>query len=66
MPHELRIHRLIERLEKQKAIHLKNMQAHKKQAEFSKQSAEACLISICSLDIELLDVKTLLENEENK
>ena len=66
MPYELRIYKLIKGLEKQRATHLKNMQAHKKQAKFSKESAEACLITICALDIEILDVKELLEDEENK
>lgn len=56
-------------LERQKAIHFENMQSHKKQAEFSKQSAEACLISIVALDIEIGDLKSDLkpiQDEESK
>tara|TARA_B110000285_G_scaffold34114_1_gene36148 strand:+ start:874 stop:1074 length:201 start_codon:yes stop_codon:yes gene_type:complete len=66
MPHELRICKLIERLEKQKAIHLANMNEHKRLVEFSKQNAEACLVTIASLDIAIEDIKALLEDEETK
>ena len=66
MPYEERIYKLMLALERQKATHLKNMQEHKKQAKFSKESAEACLIAICALDIEILDVKSLLKDEENQ
>ena len=69
MPYEERIYKLMLALEKQKAIHLENMQAHKKQAEFSNQSAEACLISIVALDIEIGDLKNVIEpiqDEESK
>ena len=61
MPYEERTYKLIKGLEKQKATHLKNMQAHKKQAKFSKESAEACLISIVALDIEIGDLKNVIE-----
>ena len=66
MPHELRICKLIERLEKQKATHLANMLEHKRLVEFSKHNVEACLVTITSLDIEIEDVKALLEDEETK
>ena len=66
MPYELRIYKLIRGLEKQRATHLANMEAHKKQAKFSTESAEACLVTICALDIEILDVKSLLKDEESK
>lgn len=62
MPYEEKIYKLMLALEKQKAIHLENMQAHKKQAEFSNQSAEACLISIVALDIEIGDLKNVIES----
>ena len=66
MPRELRICKLIERLEKQRAIYIANMHEHKRLAEFSKQNVEACLVTIASLDIEVEDIKTLLEDEETK
>ena len=64
MTHELKTHRLMQALEKQRAIHLENWKAHKKQATFSEQSAEACLISITALDIELVGLENA--DEESK
>ena len=66
MPATEHIHKLLTRLEKQRATQLANMLEHKRLVEFSKQNVEACLVTIASLDIEVEDVKELLEDEETK